>query len=459
MNPHRLFGMAVMNVALAAVCSGVNAEGIDIDFNAAIDRAVAMFPMLAGQTYLTVDANRNKVNWMPDAAELYLVHEILAHPELPHHQDVLAAWQANRMQMARDLGGAGTKQDQALGDFLAGLITSNSKNISSISMIFSFVASLGDSQDLSFTSDKYVSLDALLAFNADVREPGDYDGDGVSNNAEFNFALSYGKARYGTFSDGRVKSAFWADDIDGDGLSIYADSDSDGDGLSDGYESNVDQDQFLDYLSMPKDKWMTPNPPTADDIFVNPDADELENFLDTDSDNDGKSDRDEGIADSDGDYIPEFLDGVAGTNPPKPQVPVEPDDVVIQKDIVYGTVDGIDLKLDLARPAKGQGPFPLIVCIHGGGWQLGDKGGYINAIRAFAKRDYVAVSVNYRLAPKHKFPAQIEDVKCAVRYLRSRAEELNINAAMVGATGDSAGGYLSLMLGLLDPKDNLEGAC
>jgi acetyl esterase/lipase len=131
--------------------------------------------------------------------------------------------------------------------------------------------------------------------------------------------------------------------------------------------------------------------------------------------------------------------------------------VGIQKDVTYGTADGVDLKLDLSVPETGDGPFPLVVFIHGGGWAAGNKAQYDGALLEWNKRGYVAATVEYRFAPKYKFPAQVEDVKCAVRYLRSRAKELKINPEKVGACGDSAGGHLSLMLGLMDPKDGLEG--
>jgi acetyl esterase/lipase len=132
-------------------------------------------------------------------------------------------------------------------------------------------------------------------------------------------------------------------------------------------------------------------------------------------------------------------------------------EVVIEKDIVYGHSDGVDLKLDLAKPPSGQGPFPALVCIHGGAWQMGEKSAYEPVIRQLASYGYVAAAVEYRLAPAHKWPAQIEDVKCAVRYLRAHAKDLNIDPAKMGAVGDSAGGHLSLLLGLMDPKDGLEG--
>ncbi|MCY3017589.1 MAG: alpha/beta hydrolase, partial [Planctomycetota bacterium] len=129
----------------------------------------------------------------------------------------------------------------------------------------------------------------------------------------------------------------------------------------------------------------------------------------------------------------------------------------LRQDVVFGTGGGEQLCLDLAMPGRSGGPFPLIVCLHGGAWISGNKSSYRETILDFARRGYVAASVQYRLAPRHKFPAQIEDAKCAVRYLRAHAAEFRINPNRVGALGDSAGGHLALLLGLMNPQDGLEG--
>jgi len=128
-----------------------------------------------------------------------------------------------------------------------------------------------------------------------------------------------------------------------------------------------------------------------------------------------------------------------------------------RQDIVYGKGGSSELRLDLATPAQGAGPFPALVCIHGGSWRSGDKSWYRSQIVTFAEQGYVAVSINYRLAPEYKFPAQIEDAKCAVRFLRAHAAELKINPAKISAIGDSAGGHLALLLAFMDPADGLEG--
>lgn len=134
-----------------------------------------------------------------------------------------------------------------------------------------------------------------------------------------------------------------------------------------------------------------------------------------------------------------------------------PPDVAIEKDVVYGRAVDVDLKLDLARPTEGDAPVPAIVCIHGGAWMSGSKSAYEPILRQFAAAGYVAAAIEYRFAPDYKWPAQIEDAKCAVRYLRSRAKELNVNPEKFGAVGDSAGGHLSLLIGLMDSNDGLEG--
>jgi acetyl esterase/lipase len=132
-------------------------------------------------------------------------------------------------------------------------------------------------------------------------------------------------------------------------------------------------------------------------------------------------------------------------------------EVEYKPDITYATVDGQDLQLDIATPKGLDHPAPAIVVIHGGGWMGGQRQHMTQFARQVAAHGYVAPTISYRLAPKHRFPAQIEDVKCAVRYLRAHAKELNIDAAKIGAMGVSAGAHLSLMLGTMDSADGMEG--
>lgn len=142
--------------------------------------------------------------------------------------------------------------------------------------------------------------------------------------------------------------------------------------------------------------------------------------------------------------IPSFLYGQANA------------EVIIRSDIVYGHAGGVDLKLDIGSP-EGGGPFPVILFFHGGGWQQGDKSHMHKWIRRVVSSGYVGVSAGYRFAPAFKWPSQVQDAKAAVRYLRAHASELNIDPARIGVMGESAGGYLALMLGVTSSRDNLEG--
>jgi acetyl esterase/lipase len=131
--------------------------------------------------------------------------------------------------------------------------------------------------------------------------------------------------------------------------------------------------------------------------------------------------------------------------------------VTTANDLVYTKAGDQELKLDLARPATGDGPFPGVVVIHGGAWRGGDKASNRRILAEFAKRGYVAISPQYRFCPQDPFPAQVYDVKAAVRWLRSHASEYKLDAGHIGATGFSAGGHLALMLGMTGPDDGLEG--
>jgi acetyl esterase/lipase len=129
-----------------------------------------------------------------------------------------------------------------------------------------------------------------------------------------------------------------------------------------------------------------------------------------------------------------------------------------ESDIIYGRGGETDLKLDLARPADLKSAAPAVVCIHGGGWRGGKRQDLTSLTKYLAERGYVAATITYRLTPQHRFPAQIEDCKAAVRWVRANAKKYNINPDKIGAIGFSAGGHLSCMLGTTDANDQLEGS-
>lgn len=148
-----------------------------------------------------------------------------------------------------------------------------------------------------------------------------------------------------------------------------------------------------------------------------------------------------------------------------PSRPTQPDRAPTERlhpireelDVVYGHAGGEDLQLDLYAPKDGTGPFPAVVLLHGGGWAKGSHEGFRPIAGALAARGYVAVSVGYRLAPRHKFPAQIQDAKCAVRWLRANSERCRIDPEHIAAMGISAGAHLALLLGMTDATDGLDG--
>jgi alpha-L-fucosidase 2 len=116
-------------------------------------------------------------------------------------------------------------------------------------------------------------------------------------------------------------------------------------------------------------------------------------------------------------------------------------------DIEYGTAGGESLKLDAYVP-DGAGPFPAVILVHGGGWNAGDKSGgpkkgYMAPMQEpLAKAGFAWFSINYRLAPKHPYPACIEDVETAIRWVKAHAAEYHLDPTRIALSGESAGGHL-----------------
>lgn len=131
--------------------------------------------------------------------------------------------------------------------------------------------------------------------------------------------------------------------------------------------------------------------------------------------------------------------------------------IVTVNDLAYSTVDGAELRLDLAAPVAGPGPFPAVVVFYGGAWRTGNKWGNRPVLAEFARRGFVAIAPQYRHCPANRFPAQVHDAKAAVRWLRAHAGDYKVDGDRIGAMGYSAGAHLALMLGTTGPADGLEG--
>ncbi|MFI5272049.1 MAG: alpha/beta hydrolase fold domain-containing protein [Ktedonobacterales bacterium] len=119
--------------------------------------------------------------------------------------------------------------------------------------------------------------------------------------------------------------------------------------------------------------------------------------------------------------------------------------VTMRRDVVYGPL--AMEQLDLCLPRGAVGARPGMVVIHGGAWSFGDKLGFDGYCAYFASLGFVAASINYRLAPRWVWPAQLLDAQLAVRYLRAHALSLSLDPGRMCAMGESSGGHLAVFLG------------
>jgi acetyl esterase/lipase len=150
---------------------------------------------------------------------------------------------------------------------------------------------------------------------------------------------------------------------------------------------------------------------------------------------------------------------VIATEPPTAE------DIAVHHDVTYREGTSRHWKLDLAMKKDARGkPRPAIVVIHGGGWLEGDKSSFASRehgvpgnIEDLASLGFVAVTINYRLSGEAPFPAALEDCKNAVRWLRAHAKDYNIDPGNIGAYGNSAGGHLAMLLGMVGKGAHLEG--
>ncbi len=115
------------------------------------------------------------------------------------------------------------------------------------------------------------------------------------------------------------------------------------------------------------------------------------------------------------------------------------------RDLVYRDVDGVAIKADVFRPANDQ-VYPLVLMIHGGAWSSGDKRNLLNHCHEMANAGFVAVSINYRLAPLHRYPAQIEDCRVALNWVEENAVKWQADPLRIAVWGYSAGAHLAGLL-------------
>jgi acetyl esterase/lipase len=129
----------------------------------------------------------------------------------------------------------------------------------------------------------------------------------------------------------------------------------------------------------------------------------------------------------------------------------------IEKDIVFGKGGDIDLRLDIYRPPAGTQNGMATIHMHGGGFTGGSKNTLSERVPPYARRGYVSLAVQYRLTGQAKWPAQIEDVKAAIRWARANAKSLGIDAGKIAVVGHSAGGHLALFAAATANRPEFEG--
>ncbi len=124
-------------------------------------------------------------------------------------------------------------------------------------------------------------------------------------------------------------------------------------------------------------------------------------------------------------------------------------------DLVYATVDGKTLKLDLYVPATGHAP--LVIYVHGGVWRNGDKTSGRSFATALAAEGFAVASLDFRQTVQAPFPANIHDIKAGIRFLRAHAGQYGYSAERIGITGESSGAHLALLAGVTNGVKELEG--
>jgi acetyl esterase/lipase len=118
--------------------------------------------------------------------------------------------------------------------------------------------------------------------------------------------------------------------------------------------------------------------------------------------------------------------------------------ICVETNRVFATGGDRDLKCDIYTPENVREPAPAVLIVHGGGWRMGNKDWMAGPAGHLARKGYVCIANEYRLNTESPWPAQIEDVKAAIRWVRVNAAELGIHPDMICLQGHSAGAHLSL---------------
>ena len=129
----------------------------------------------------------------------------------------------------------------------------------------------------------------------------------------------------------------------------------------------------------------------------------------------------------------------------------------IYRDLVYASPGGCDLHLDLYVPPAAR-PLPVVIWFHGGSWKHGNKSIFL-FMRDLPRHGIALVSVDYRLSDRAKYPAQIEDARAALQWVRAHAARYHLEPGRIGLSGASAGGHLAALLGTLEGTPAIRAVC
>ena len=119
-------------------------------------------------------------------------------------------------------------------------------------------------------------------------------------------------------------------------------------------------------------------------------------------------------------------------------------DVRIDRGLVFASPDGVDLKLNTYRPLN-KGKHPTLIVVYGGAWRTGSPSDYEKFSSYMAAQNYTVITIDYRHAPQHQFPKQLEDVRAALTYIQAHADDLEVDLEKIAIMGRSAGGHLATL--------------
>jgi len=127
--------------------------------------------------------------------------------------------------------------------------------------------------------------------------------------------------------------------------------------------------------------------------------------------------------------------------------PAVPEELQVYEGLEYKKVDSISLQLDIYKQKSQKEKAPVLIFIHGGSWSKGKRSDYLPYLIDYALKGYITATISYRLVKAAKYPAAVEDVKCAIGWIKDHAGEYGIDSNRIALIGGSAGGHLALMAG------------